>query len=216
MCFTQHVDLEELDHATIIKYICLTSIAEGHGAPEDVNLVDIAKLSFVQTSKTGSKPEKFSLNRGLKVFKVKGHAAVKSELTQIHNREVFIPMLRKHLTKEQIMNALECHLFLEEKKTKEVKGRIVGGGDKQRSYVSKQEASSPTSHTESVFCTFGIDAEEERDVAVVDIPNAFVQTDLAVDGKPVFVLMAIRGRLADTLVSIAPEVYGPYVAKDKK
>ena len=46
---------------------------------------------------------------------------------------------------------------------------IVGGGNKQRSYVSKQEASSPTSHTESVFCAIGIEAEEERDVAVTDI-----------------------------------------------
>ena len=105
---------------------------------------------------------------------------------------------------------------MEEKKNKDIKGRIVGGGNKQRSYVSKQEASSPTSHTESVFCTIGIEAEEERDVAVVDIPNAFVQTDLAIDGKPVFVLMAIRGRLADMLVSIAPDVYGPYLTKDKK
>ena len=47
--------------------------------------------SFAQTSKTTSKPEKYSLNRGLKVFKEKGHSAVKSELSQVHNREVFKP-----------------------------------------------------------------------------------------------------------------------------
>ena len=52
-------------------------------------------------------------------------------------------------------------------------------------------------------------------MSVVDVPNAFVQTDLAVDGKAVFVLMAIRDKLADMLVSIAPEVYSPYVTKDK-
>ena len=69
--------------------------------------MDIAKLSFAQTSKTTSKPEKFSLNRGLKVFKEKGHAAVKSELSQIHNREVLKPQFRKDLTREQVMNALE-------------------------------------------------------------------------------------------------------------
>ena len=46
--------------------------------------------------------------------------------------------------------------------------------------MSKQEASSPTSHTESVFCTIEIEAEEERDVAITDVANAFVQTDLAI------------------------------------
>ena len=67
-CFIQLQDLEELDHDTLIKYVCLTSIAEGHGAPSGVNLLDIAKMSklFAQTSKTTSKPEKYSLNRGLK------------------------------------------------------------------------------------------------------------------------------------------------------
>ena len=60
---------------------------------------------------------------------------------------------------QQIKDCLESHLFLEEKKNKDIKERIVGGGNKQRSYVSKQEASSPTSHTESVFCTIGIEVE---------------------------------------------------------
>ena len=46
--------------------------------------------------------------------------------------------------------------------------------NKVRSYGSKQEASSPTSQTESVFCTIGIEAEEKRDVAVIEIPNDFV------------------------------------------
>ena len=146
----------------------------------------------------------------------KGHAAVQSELSQVHDRGVFEPQDPKKLSYQEIKDCLESHLFLEEKRNKDIKGRIVGGGNKQRSYVSKQEASSPTSHTESVFCTIGIEAEEERDVAITDISNAFVQTDLALNGKPVFVLMAIRGVLADMLVKIAPEVYGPYLTKDKK
>ena len=67
---------------------------------------------------------------------------------------------------------------MEQKKNNEIKGRIVGGGNKQRTYTSKQEASSPTSHIESIFCTATIDAMENRDVAVVDLPNAFEQTEL--------------------------------------
>jgi hypothetical protein len=52
----------------------------------------------------------------------------------------------------------------------------VAGGNKQQDYTSKEDASSPTVATESVLLACIIDAEEERDVAVVDIPNAFVQT----------------------------------------
>jgi hypothetical protein len=52
----------------------------------------------------------------------------------------------------------------------------VAGGSKQRDYISKEYASSPTVATESVLFSCIIDAEEEWDVAVVDIPNAFVQT----------------------------------------
>ena len=52
-------------------------------------------------------------------------------------------------------------------------------------------------------------------MALIDILNAFVQTDQAINGKPVFVLMAIRGTFADMLVSITPEVYGPYLTNNK-
>ena len=119
-----------------------------------------AQTSSIDTKKT-AKPEKYSLKRVLKVYGEKGHAAVQSELSQIHDRGVFEPQDPKKLTYQDIKDCLESHLFLEEKRNKDIKGRIVGGGNKQRSYVSKQEASSPTSHTESVFCTIGKEAEEE-------------------------------------------------------
>jgi hypothetical protein len=52
----------------------------------------------------------------------------------------------------------------------------VAGGNKQGDYISKKDASSPTVAMESVLMPCIIDAEEQRDVVVVDIPNAFVQT----------------------------------------
>jgi hypothetical protein len=47
-----------------------------------------------------------------------------------------------------------------------------------------------------------IDAEEHRDIAVVDIPNAFVQT--RVENKKDMAFIKIRGILVDILVEIAP------------
>jgi hypothetical protein len=56
-----------------------------------------------------------------------------------------------------------------------------------------------------------IDAEEERDVAVIDIPNAFIQTrekDMAI--------IKMRGVLVDILVEISPDAYKSYATTDKK
>jgi hypothetical protein len=71
---------------------------------------------------------------------------------------------------------LESHMFLKEKRDGSLKGRTVAGGNKQRDYISKEDASSPTVATEAVLLSCIIDAEEGRDVAVIDIPNAFIQT----------------------------------------
>ena len=54
------------------------------------------------------------------------------------------------------------------------------------------------------------DAHERRDIATVDIPNAFVQTDLSLkdkDGELERVIMKIRGKLAEILLETEPEVY---------
>ncbi len=60
-----------------------------------------------------------------------------------------------------------------------------------------------------------IDAQENRDVAVDDIPNAFVQTVVSKEDAEHRVTVRIRGTLVDDLVSIAPDVYGPYVSTTK-
>jgi len=60
-----------------------------------------------------------------------------------------------------------------------------------------------------------IDAQEDRDIAVVDIPNAFVQTVVNEEDTEHRVIVRIRGPLEDILVLIAPDVYGPYVSTNK-
>ena len=67
-------------------------------------------------------------------------------------------------------------MFLKEKRDREIKGRAVTGGNKQHDCISKNHASSPTVATELVLMSYIIGVEEEREVAVIDIPNAFIQT----------------------------------------
>ena len=155
-----------------------------------------------------------SLKVGLKEWGDKAHNAAASEMKQLHLRNTFKPKHWRDLTELQRKMVLESHMFLKEKRSGEIKGRTVAGGNKQRDYISKEDASSPTVATESVLLTCIIDAEEERDVAVIDIPNAFVQT--RVEDEKDMAFIKIRGVLVDILVAIAPDVYGPYVTKDKK
>jgi hypothetical protein len=55
-----------------------------------------------------------------------------------------------------------------------------------------------------------IDALEDQDIAVINIPNTFVQT--VIKDEEHHVVVRIRGPLVDILVSIAPDVYQPYMS----
>jgi hypothetical protein len=90
----------------------------------------------------------------------------------------------------------------------------VVGGKKQRYYISKEDASLRTVATESALLSCIIDAKKEWDIAVVDIPNAFVQT--RVENKKDMAFIKIQGILLDIMVEIAPDLYKSYVSKDKK
>jgi hypothetical protein len=92
------------------------------------------------------------------------------------------------------------------------RGGGMAGGNNQHAYISKDDASSPTITVESVLLS--CIAEEERDVAVLDIPNAFVPT--RVENEKDMAFIKIRGILVDILVEIARDVYNSYFSKDNK
>ena len=79
-----------------------------------------------------------------------------------------------------------------------IKGRAVAGGNKQHDYISKEDVISPTVANEAVLVSCIIDAEEERGVAVINIPNAFIQTK--VEDKKDMNFIKICGVLVDILV----------------
>ena len=101
------------------------------------------------------------------------------------------------LTREQKRAALRYLMFLKMKRCGRIKGRGCADGRKQRVYKSKEETSSPTISTESLFISCIIDAMEHRDVATVDIPGAFMQADM-----DELVHLKIEGELAELLVRV--------------
>jgi hypothetical protein len=118
------------------------------------------------------------------------------------------------LTAEQQAKILQSHMFIGQKRTGETKVRMVAGGNTQRGHVTKEESSFPTVSTKAVLLTSIVVAREGRDVAVVDIPNAFIQTK--VDDAKDCVIICITGVIVDWLVKVAPKVYASYVATNSK
>ena len=65
--------------------------------------------------------------------------------------------------------------------------------------------------TDGLIVTAAIDAHENRDVAIMDIPGAFLQAKNEEN-----ILMLLRGTLAEMMVKIDPKIYRKHVFIGKK
>ena len=70
---------------------------------------------------------------------------------------------------------------------------MVAGGNKQRGHINNTDATSTTAALESVLLTSTIDAKEGRDLAIVDVINAFVTT--RIEDKNDIVTIQLRGEI---------------------
>ena len=140
----------------------------------------------------------------------------KGTVSTVHFQHTFEPIDPKDLiTPEKRQEVLKSHMFLKEKQDQTVKGRVVLGGNKERSKIDKLDAVSPTAILKSILLTAVINTHERRDVALIDIPNTFVQTRLEDNGDKA-VSMLLQGKLAKLMAKIAPKIYSKYVIINKK
>ena len=151
-----------------------------------------------------------SLKTGLRAFGTDGAKAVEKEMKQLHDREVMIPVHKKSLTHEQRKEALAYLMFLKRKRCGKIKGRGCADGRKQRAYITKEDSTAPTVSTEAVFLTAVIDALENRDVAVLDVPGAFMQADI-----DELVHVRFTGEMVKMLLDIDEEMYSEYVMMER-
>ncbi len=90
---------------------------------------------------------------------MKGEAGVTKELTQMHDMNVFRPIEVESLTYDEKKKRRE-------KRDSSIKEQMCADGHKQKYGTwAKQDTTSPTVATESVFITAVIDVHEGRDVA---------------------------------------------------
>jgi hypothetical protein len=136
-------------------------------------------------------------------------------MKQLHDRTCFKPVNINDYSEKERRQAMNSLIFLTEKRDGRIKGRTCADGSKQRAWISKDEASSPTVALESVMLSATIDAKEGREVAVIDIPNAFIQTEnIKLKDHHEVDIIKVKGRLADMLYEIDPELYGPFMTKE--
>ena len=180
-----------------------------HRYAGDDYVIDSAAMTTQGTTEILETPQ-MSLKAGLRTFGADGVKAVEKEMRQLHDRGVMAPVHRKRLTHEQRKEALAYLMFLKRKRCGKVKGRGCADGRKQRSYITKEESTAPTVSTEAVFLTAVVDALEGREVAILDVPGAFMQADI-----DELVHVRFTGKMVDMLLEIDSEMYGEYVVMEK-
>ena len=177
----------------------------------DIEKEDDDKGTIMMTTTNGGSEEigHMSMRKGLKVFGEPGYAVVKKEMQQRHDRKVMQPVNRKDLSPSQKKEALGYLMFLKKKWCGTIKGCGCADGQKQRAYITKEESTSPTISTEAVFLTAIIDAWENRKVAVLDVPGAFMQVDM-----DELVHVQFQGEMVDKLLEIDHDLYASYVSME--
>ncbi|CAJ1965953.1 unnamed protein product [Cylindrotheca closterium] len=156
--------------------------------------------------------QQYYIKQGLKKFGDDGKDAVDKELKQMLLRDCFTPKFVKDMTASERKKAQSAMMLLVEKQfEKTIKGRLVFGGDGTCEWLSREDTASPTALQEATTTTCVIDAHKGRDVMMLDMPNAFIQTYTpdAKEGEDQ-IYMKITVMMVQILIDMAPE-YCEYV-----
>ena len=110
------------------------------------------------------------------------------------------------------MEALSSMVFITERTDGRVKNSNCAIDSKQHNFdgCDKADGSSPTVSIDGLIVTTAVDAHEERDVATLDIPSAFLR---AVNDE--HIIMLLEGKIVELLVQLQPELYRKCVITGK-
>ena len=149
-----------------------------------------------------------SVQQAMKQYREPAFRAILKELKQMRDKGVFEPIYKERLSNLQLKKVIRSFMFLKEKfkadgSFDKLKARLVAGGHMQvESYVNP---SSPTASLTAVLMVAAIAAKEEREVATMDIPGAYLNATMEEE-----VLMTLEPLMTSLLVALAPE-FKPFV-----
>ena len=151
-------------------------------------------------------------NKGIKNFGERAVAAILKEYGQLNKLSVFGSLDPDSLSHEEKRKALRAINLIKQKRCGKIKARTCADGRPQRSYVPRDEAASPTVSMEALLTTLAIDAKEKRDVAVFDVPSAYLHAEMPASKK---VLIKLEDKFVDIMCQVNPR-YLPYVRTENK
>ena len=129
---------------------------------------EMAVMKFIFTQ--------YNLKASLRHFGEKVIADAKGKITQLHVMDTWVPDDPTKLSRAEKVKALSPFMFLKEKRSCKVKGRVCVNGAPQRACIYKEDASSPTVANESVFINSVIAAHKKLFVRCYNVPGAFLHT----------------------------------------
>ena len=157
-----------------------------------------------------------SAKAGIKKFGDRAVAAMLNEYKQLNEgpvpgKPVFGCIDPNTITWDEKRRALEAVNLIKKKRCGRIKGRTCADGSKQKRYLKHGESiSSPTVSLEAIVGTLLIDAREGRDVAIFDIPGAYLQAEMPKEKK---LLMKFRDEFVDIMCEVNPE-YKQFVIEE--
>ena len=166
------------------------------------------KVIFAQLEEDEKKFKDMSAYKGMKIFGERAVVACLKEFTQysegvMPGKPVVIPIDAKSISKREKEEALEAVNLIKKKRCGKVKFRSCANGSEQWKYLREDEnIASPTLQLESLFISMMIDVLEGRDIAIFDIPGAYLHAEMPEDK---IVLMKFRGQFAELMSRVNPE-----------
>ena len=151
--------------------------------------------------------------KGLKMFGERAVAAMFKEYKQLDDMKVLRRARKIDLTIDNKRRALRAINLIKDKRCGKIKGRTCADGRPQRAYTPREEASSPTIALESLMATLLLDAHEERDVAIFDVPGEYLHAELP---KDKFMLLKREGPFVDIMCEVNPEYEAVMFEGNKK
>ena len=107
------------------------------------------------------------------------------------------------LTENDKKRALDAVNLIKVKRSGTVKGRTCANGSKEQYYLPEGDSvASPTASIEAIVSTLLIDIFEGRDVAIYNIPGAYLHAEMPEEHR---VILKIKGKFVDIMCRVNPE-----------
>jgi len=184
----------------------MEKVRKSNNAPD--YLQKAVKVVFAQLEEDEQKYKDMPASKAIKVFGERAVAALIKEFSQLDQgvmpgKPVVEAVDPTTLTRANIAQALDAINLVKEKRSGTMKARSCANGSKQWKFLKDDESiSSPTMGLESLMISFMIDMYEGRDVAIFDIPGAYLHAGIPDDQK---ILLRFKGEFVDIMCKVNPE-----------